>query len=279
MIVIGASAGGMPAIGKLLSNLGQDIPAAVAIVIHLPDLGNTDIFVSRLQKQTRLVCQTATNDIPLNKGEVFFAPSGRHMLIKKDRIILGNGPTESHWRPSIDTTMRSAAASWNSHGVGIILTGMLDDGTTGMEAIQRGCGYTLIQDPTEAECPEMPLSVSRNIDVDWCGPLQTLHEPLLDHLKKTARFFVPEELHSTSFTSATTRSIPGPAVQSIVRCSCLFKAPHRKGSPSMLITTEGVPSADAICATPVQLETSSEASLNSTPIAPMPVIPVISIAG
>ncbi|MBS1606701.1 MAG: chemotaxis protein CheB [Bacteroidetes bacterium] len=184
LIVIGASAGGMPAIGKLLSNLGQDIPAAIAIVIHLPSQENTDMFVARLQKKTALPCQTATNDMPLNKGEVYFAPAGKHLLIKKDRIILGNGPIVGRWRPSIDSTMRSAAASWDSHAVGIILTGMLDDGTTGMEAIQRCGGYTIIQDPNEAEYPDMPLSVSRNIDVDWCGSLNKLHEPLLHHLKK-----------------------------------------------------------------------------------------------
>lgn len=191
MIVIGASAGGMPAIGKLLSTLGQDIPAAIAIVIHLPDEENTDMFVSRLQKQTSLLCQTATDDMPLHQGDIYFAPTGRHMLIKKNRILLGSGPAEGHWRPSIDSTMRSAAAAWDSHAIGIVLTGMLDDGTAGMEAIQRCGGYTLIQDPNEADYPEMPLSVSRKINVDWCGSLDSLHEPLLNHLKKNpARLLV-----------------------------------------------------------------------------------------
>jgi two-component system chemotaxis response regulator CheB len=185
----------MNAIGKLLSTLGQDIPAAIVVVIHLPDEEDSDIFVSRLQKQTTLHCQAAANEMPLRQGVVYFAPAGRHLLIKKDRILLGNGPAEGRWRPSIDTTMRSAAAAWDSHAIGIILTGMLDDGTVGMEAIQRCGGYTMVQDPDEAEYPEMPLSVKRNIEVDYTGSLLDLSKALLQQLKKNpARSAIPEEI-------------------------------------------------------------------------------------
>lgn len=199
LIVIGASAGGMSAIGKLLSRFTPDIPAAIVIVIHLPPEENADIFVARLQSQTTLSCQTATHNLRLHRGKAYFAPAGRHTIIKEDHIVLTMGPAEGRWRPSIDTTMRSAAASWNSHAIGIILTGMLDDGMVGMEAIQRCGGVTLVQDPNEAEYPNMPLAVIKNQTSSWCGPLNQIPHTLQTYLQQNPqRTEVPEDIRIES---------------------------------------------------------------------------------
>jgi two-component system chemotaxis response regulator CheB len=171
MIVIGASAGGLNAIGELLSFLSPDINAAIGIVIHTPSQGSNAWVVPRLQKHTSLPCRLATDRLPLEKGVIYLAPANYHLLVKEDKLLLGRGPMEGRWRPSIDTGFRSAAASWDSHCIGIILTGLLDDGTSGMAAIKNCGGLCIVQDPAEAEYPDMPLSVLRNIEPDHCVPL------------------------------------------------------------------------------------------------------------
>jgi two-component system, chemotaxis family, protein-glutamate methylesterase/glutaminase len=83
-------------------------------------------------------------------------------------------PQENRWRPSIDVLFRSGAAAYDGRTIGIILTGMLDDGTAGMSAIKRCGGTCIVQDPNEAEYPDMPLSVLKQIDVDYCIPLSEM---------------------------------------------------------------------------------------------------------
>ncbi len=109
------------------------------------------------------------------------------MLIKKDRIVLGGGPEENRWRPSIDVLFRSAAAAYSTRVIGIILTGSLDDGTSGMLAIKRSGGITIVQDPNEAEYPDMPLSVVDNMDVDYCISLANMWAIIAGILKTTPR--------------------------------------------------------------------------------------------
>lgn len=99
-----------------------------------------------------------------------------HLLVKKGIIILGRGPEEKRWRPSIDVLFRSAAVAYNTRAIGVVLTDMLDDGTTGMLAIKRSGGSCIVQDNNEAEYPDMPLSVLNNMEVDYCFPLAEMGE-------------------------------------------------------------------------------------------------------
>ena len=73
-------------------------------------------------------------------GHIYIAPADSHLIIKKDKVLLGHGATENRHRPSIDILFRSAAASWDSKVTGIILTGLLNDGVVGMKAIHRSGG-------------------------------------------------------------------------------------------------------------------------------------------
>jgi len=93
------------------------------------------------------------------------------VLVKKGTVLLGHGPEENRWRPSIDVLFRSAAAAYSTRAIGIVLTGLLDDGTTGMMAIKRSGGICIVQDPNEAEYPDMPLAVLNNMEVDYCKSL------------------------------------------------------------------------------------------------------------
>jgi two-component system chemotaxis response regulator CheB len=195
VIVIGASAGGMRAVATLLSGLPPELRAAVAVITHLSPSEDNTKYLRRLQQVTALPCHLADDHMPLRMGHVYFAPTGHHLLIKEKELVLGDGPPEGRWRPSIDVALRAAAVSWNSHCIGIILTGMLDDGTAGMEAVQRCGGHTLVQDPKEADYPEMPQSVMDHIRVDGCLPLASIPDAVRHYLQgDVPRVTAPQDL-------------------------------------------------------------------------------------
>jgi two-component system chemotaxis response regulator CheB len=117
------------------------------------------------------------------------------LLVSNNKLLLGGGPQENRWKPSIDVLFRSAAVAFRERCIGIILTGLLNDGTAGMYAIKRCGGVTIIQDPKEAEFPEMPLSVLENIDVDYCLTLEKIIPALPSIFQKELHpSEVPEEI-------------------------------------------------------------------------------------
>jgi len=171
IVVIGASAGGLNALSELVRTLPAGLDAAYCIVLHLSRKGIGDFVVHRLGKVTSLQCNMAVNGTAIEKDHIYVAPPNQHLLVKEGKILLGSGPQENRFRPSIDVLFRSAAVAYTSHAVGIILSGMLDDGTSGMWAIKRSGGICIVQDPNQAEYPDMPLSVINNMDVDYVSEL------------------------------------------------------------------------------------------------------------
>jgi two-component system chemotaxis response regulator CheB len=197
LIVAGASAGGMNALCRLVTQMQPDWNAALIIVIHLPQKVRTGAFLARLQKCTLSPCHAAAHRMALEKGHIYLAPPGHHLLIGPQELLLSEGPTEGRWRPSIDTSFRSAAVAWNAHSIGIVLSGMLDDGTAGMDAIQRCGGFTVVQDPNEAEYPDMPQSVIRKITVDECLPVDAMGKALENRIGQNVEpHDVPEDLRA-----------------------------------------------------------------------------------
>jgi two-component system, chemotaxis family, protein-glutamate methylesterase/glutaminase len=171
IIVIGASAGGLHSVVEVCAQLNQTINAAVFIVLHLTKLSSRDVLTYRIQKNTAFTCKMAEHNDTIKQGYVYIAVPDKHLVIKKNKIILGEGPPENRWRPSIDVLFRSAAAAYDGKVVGIILTGLMQDGTSGMLAIKRCGGTCIVQDPKEAEYPDMPLSVLNAMEVDYSVPL------------------------------------------------------------------------------------------------------------
>jgi len=193
--VVGTSAGGMSALIELVSQLKQDMDTAVFIVMHLSGTGISDFLLHRLQPHTTFVCKLAVDGDPIERGHIYVATPRVHLLVKRDVILIGRGPEENRWRPSIDVLFRSAAVAYNVRCIGIILTGLLDDGTTGMFAIQRSGGLCIVQDPNEAEYPDMPLSVLDHMDVDHCVPLGNMGNILSSMLQTNPEEkAVPEEI-------------------------------------------------------------------------------------
>ncbi len=188
VIVVGASAGGMSALSEFVGQLNTGMDAAVFIVMHLSGTSISDFLMQHLQPLTRLKCEIATDEASIQKDHIYIASPNLHLLVKKGSIILGRGPEENRWRPSIDVLFRSAAVAYTTRTIGIILTGLLDDGTTGMMAIKRSGGISIVQDPNEAEYADMPLSVLNNMEVDYCLPLADMGEVISSILQTT-----PEE--------------------------------------------------------------------------------------
>jgi two-component system chemotaxis response regulator CheB len=185
IVVIGTSAGGIRALEELVTQLTPEMDAAFFIVLHLSRKGIGKYLFRRLQESTGLECRLAENGEPIKRGVVYIAPPDEHMLVTRNNVILGKGAPENRWRPSINNLFRSAAAAFNGKVIGIILTGMLDDGTSGMAAIKRSGGITIVQDPNEAEYPDMPLSVLDNIEVDHSTSLSNLGSVLDDIIRNT----------------------------------------------------------------------------------------------
>lgn len=196
VIVVGASAGGLNALAELVSQIDPDIDAALFIVLHLSRTGISDFLAHRLQQFTSLHCVIAADGGAIRKGHIYISRPNFHLILKEGQTVIGRGPVENRWRPSIDVLFRSAAVQYDSRVIGIILTGLLDDGTSGMLAIKKSGGTCIVQDPNEAEYPDMPLSVLNSIEVDHCVPLTAMGALLKDLTKKKAikTTDIPEEL-------------------------------------------------------------------------------------
>ncbi|HJU94109.1 MAG TPA: chemotaxis protein CheB [Pyrinomonadaceae bacterium] len=196
-IVIGASAGGVQAITRLVADLPSDLPAAVFIVLHIPSYGPS-LLPEILTRDSRLPVAHATDGEEIRWGKIYVAPPDHHLLIENGRTELVRGPRENLHRPSIDALFRSAARTAGPRVIGVVLTGARDDGRVGMRAIKQRGGIAIIQDPAEAPFPSMPLSVMHEIKVDYSLPLHQI-APSLDELsRETAeeegRYQVPDEI-------------------------------------------------------------------------------------
>ena len=161
----------MPALTQLVAQLPASLPAAVLVVQHLAPDADAAGLVARLAARTALHCQVAGHGAPLLAGHLYLAPPDRHLLVKDDRVLVTKGPFENSYRPAADALFRAAAVAFDSHTIGVVLTGMLYDGTAGLEFVKRCGGTAVVQDPAEAEYPSMPESALRHVAIDYVMPL------------------------------------------------------------------------------------------------------------
>lgn len=165
MIVIGTSAGGVEALIALVRRLPADLGAAVLVVLHLPPHTQSEL-PHILSTAGPLAAVHAVHRMPIEHRRIVIAPPDFHMLVEAEHIQLVRGPKEHHVRPAVDPLFRTAARVYGPRVVGVVLTGMLDDGTAGLLAIKRRGGLAVVQNPAEAAFPEMPQSALEFVDVD-----------------------------------------------------------------------------------------------------------------
>lgn len=170
IIVIGASAGGVEALKKLVHGLPADLPAALFVTIHIPAFA-TSALPAILTRSGPLPASHPRDGEPIRRGRIYVAPPDHHLLVEDGCVRLTRGPRENSARPAIDPMFRTAARAYGPRVVGVLLTGMLDDGTMGAIEIDREGGVVVVQDPDDAPYPGIPRSALENDDVDHVLPL------------------------------------------------------------------------------------------------------------
>jgi two-component system, chemotaxis family, protein-glutamate methylesterase/glutaminase len=171
LCIIGTSTGGPPALQYIFERLPAAFPMPIAIVQHMP-LGFTKPFADRLNTMCRLTVREARNGDALSPGRVLVAPAGQHLVVAGDRTVsLQNEPSDTVHTPSVDVLMRSAARAWPGRVLGILLTGMGDDGAVGMAAIRAAGGVTLGESEASCVVYGMPRAAQRLGAVEYERPL------------------------------------------------------------------------------------------------------------
>lgn len=156
-VVIGASAGAIQALSRILPALSVSYPIPVLIVVHVPADGSD--IASLFQSKCRLTVKEAEDKEPILPGVIYFAPSGYHFLTERDRSVsLSVDEPVLYSRPSIDVLFESAADAYGANLVGVILTGANGDGAEGLQAVVAAGGIALVEDPLEAFASAMPTA-------------------------------------------------------------------------------------------------------------------------
>ena len=177
LIVIGASAGGVQVLIDLARALPYPFPGTVMIVQHIG--AHRSVMPELLSSAGHNPARHPRQDETLEPGVLYIAPPDHHMLVLDDRIRLTHDAKENHARPAIDPLFRSAAISHGPRVIGTILSGRLDDGTAGLQAIKACGGMAVVQDPGDAEEPGMPGSALAHVAVDHVVTRDTLASTLL----------------------------------------------------------------------------------------------------
>jgi two-component system, chemotaxis family, protein-glutamate methylesterase/glutaminase len=177
-IVIGASAGGLEPLRDVVSELPADFPAPIFVVMHVR-ANDRSYLPEILSKTGPLPALHPKDGTKIEAGFIYVAPPDHHLLIDDGFVAVKRGPKENGFRPSIDALFRSAAYSYGPGAIGVVLSGALNDGTSGLWSIKRLGGIAIVQEPHQAEYPSMPRSALEYIDADYrvlsneIGPLLT----------------------------------------------------------------------------------------------------------
>jgi two-component system chemotaxis response regulator CheB len=166
IVAIGASAGGIEALRHLASKLPAGFDAAVLVTLHLAeDYASTLDRI--LTRSGSLPARFAENGEKIENGQIYLARPQCHLLLTEDRRLeFGQGPRENNARPAIDPMFRSIGLCCGSRGIGVVLSGMLDDGAAGLLALKQCGGLTMVQEPSDAAFPDMPLHALQRVQPD-----------------------------------------------------------------------------------------------------------------
>ena len=180
IVAIGTSAGGVEALLFLARSFRPKLPATILVTIHLPRHYRSALD-RILTDAGPLPASFAQDGEPAKKSHIYLAPPGCHLLLDGDRLALGTGPRENNARPAIDPMLRSAALCCSGRAVGVVLTGTLGDGASGLWALDHCGGTTVVQDPQDAAFSVMPMTALSRARPDYVVPLAQM-PALLDDL-------------------------------------------------------------------------------------------------
>jgi len=190
IIVIGGSSGATAPLKRILGALPPDLPAAVFVVLHIP-ARSIGILSTVASAAGPLPVHQAVDGMRIDPGNIYLAVPDHHLILAQGHIRLGRGPRENMARPAIDPLFRSAAAAYGSRVIGVVLSGFLNDGASGLEAIKRCGGVAIVQDPNDATVDEMPRSALKSVEADLSVPSARIGDVLSDLAREAAGPGVP----------------------------------------------------------------------------------------
>ncbi|MBD8678347.1 chemotaxis protein CheB [Sphingomonas sp. CFBP 13720] len=173
IVVIGASAGGVEALQRLCASLPAEFPAAVFVVQHLSP-STRSLLPQLLSRVGPLDAHSPVDGEAIEAGKIYVAAPDHHMLVRSGKVLMRRGPHENRTRPAVNALFRSAASAYGGRVIGVVLTGLLDDGTDGLIAIKAAGGISVVQDPDDAQWPSMPKNALARDHVDHTLPLDDL---------------------------------------------------------------------------------------------------------
>lgn len=176
--MIGTSAGGVETLPKVLAEMPDTFGGSIFVVLHISPTC-TSVLPQILQRASNLPALHPHDGETIKKGHIYVAPPDFHLWLSESCIRVTRGPRINRHRPAVDPLFETAAHNYGPRTVGVVLTGALDDGTVGLEAIRSCGGVTVVQDPTEAAVPSMPESALRNVKVDHCLTVAEIRELLV----------------------------------------------------------------------------------------------------
>ena len=169
VIVIGASAGGVGSLQRVVERLPATLPASIFVTLHVPE-DVRSVLPRILQRAGNLPAVHAENGAAIEIGHIYIAPPGFHMTVERERVRVTRGAREHGHRPAIDPLFRSAALIFGPRVIGVVLSGQRDDGTLGLVEIKRAGGVAVVQDPDDTPFPSMPRSAIAHVNVDHILP-------------------------------------------------------------------------------------------------------------
>lgn len=190
IIVVGASAGGIDALQRLCAALPADLPASVFVAQHLSPSARS-VLPQLLDRVSPLRALAPVDGQAIEPGHIYVGGPDQHILLREGRILMRRGPYENRTRPAINALFRSAAIHYGARTVGVVLTGLLDDGTDGLIAIKAAGGTSMVQDPADAEWPSMPRNALKRDHVDHAAPLMDIPALLVRLAQEEARPSIP----------------------------------------------------------------------------------------
>lgn len=200
IFVVAASAGGVTALQSLCKDLPEDLNASIFIVQHISPASRS-MLPAILDRVSPLQVTSPQDGEQIRPGHVYVAPPDHHMLVKRGHVLIRRGPKENRTRPAADPLFRSAAVAYGPRVTGLVLTGMLDDGTAGLLAVKRCGGIAVVQDPDDAAWPDMPRHAMQKVAVDHCLPMDMLPALIARLSREPAgpRVPIPQEIELEAY--------------------------------------------------------------------------------
>lgn len=183
LIVIGCSLGGMRALQEIFKAFPDDFMTPIAVAQHRHKKSNEEL-PSFLQRVSQYCVVDVEDKQQIEPGCVFLAPADYHLLVERGRFSLSTEAAVSFSRPSIDVLFESAADAYRQRLIGVILTGMNNDGARGAQRIKQRGGVVIVQDPATAEASAMPQAAISMARVDRILPLERIG-PFLVEVSRT----------------------------------------------------------------------------------------------